>query len=378
MMRASLKLLPTIAGYKFSRRLNLKPSLPISITVSITNLCNSRCRTCFIWKLYRDHSELREKEFKIWEFERIFESIGKKPVWFTLSGGEPYLRHDLEEICTAIYEYCSPYIITIPTNALAPTLVEAKTKKILERCNDAKLVVNLSLDGVGEKHDEIRGIIGNFSQFIDAFHRLRNLKKEFPNLNIGVHSVISKYNISHILQLYEFVRQLDPDSYISEVAEERTELFNLNCDITPDLNLYNETIDVISEKIKKDYLKTKGLIPKFIQAFRVVYYQKVTQGDWTHGQVIPCYAGYASCHITPYGDVWPCCVLGYDKPMGNLREVNYRFKKVWFSKKADDARNYIKAKKCACPLANAHYTNILCSFQGMLRVFQTLMNYKFQ
>ncbi len=108
------------------------------------------------------------------------------------------------------------------------------------------------------------------------------------------------------------------------------------------------------------------------QAFRLVYYKFVIQELKEHRQIIPCYAGYASCQITPYGDVWPCCILGYDKSMGNLREVNYAFRKVWFSEKADDIRKYVKGKNCACPLANAYYTNILCSFKSLLTVLRIL------
>jgi len=372
MMKTLLKLLPAISGYKLSRSLNLKPPLPINITVSVTNLCNSKCKTCFIWKLYCDHLELKEEEFETWEFERTFESLGKKPIWFTLSGGEPYLRHDIVKICIAVCEYCSPYIINIPTNALLPSVIEDKTKEILEQCNDVKLIVNLSLDGVGKKHDEIRGFAGNFNRLIDTFRRLENLKEEFHNLSIGIHSVISRYNVDHILHLYEFVRRLDPDSYITEVAEKRTELFTINCDITPDSSSYAETINAISERVKKDYLRSKSFISKLLQAFRVTYYQIVAEELWTHKQIVPCYAGYASCQITPYGDVWPCCVLGYDKPMGNLREVSYDFKRIWFSERADKVRKYIRGENCACPLANVHYTNILCSFKEMSKVFRVI------
>ena len=374
MIVSLLKIIPEVAGYKLSRSLNLTPPFPINVTVSVTNLCNSRCKTCFIWKLYHDHPQLKEREFKTWEFERTFDALGKHPVYLVLSGGEPYLRRDIVEICTAAYEYCSPHVITIPTNALLPASIEEKTKRILEQCCDVRLITNLSLDGVGEKHDEIRGVAGNFNYLMDTFKRLKGLKKEFPNLSIGIHSVISRYNIDHVLKLYEFVKMLNPDSYISEVAEKRTELFNINSDIIPDLSLYAKTINIISEKVKEDYLESKGFIQKVIQAFRITYYQAITQKPWIHGQIIPCYAGYASFQITPYGDVWPCCILGYNKPMGNLREVDYNFKKVWFSEKAGAVRKYIKGGNCACPLANAHYTNILCNFREMLKVLQVLMS----
>ena len=375
MMGSLLKLIPNILGFKLSRSFGLKPPLPINITVSVTNLCNSHCKTCFIWKSYQDHPELREKEFDTWEFKKTFESLGNNPEWFVISGGEPFLRTDLVEICAAVYDNCSPQGITIPTNALLPTTIEKNTARILEQCPDAKLIVNVSLDGIGDKHDEIRGVEGNFTKFIESYDRLMELKKDYQNLSVGIHSVISRYNVDHIFNLYEFIKTLNPDSYISEVAENRSELFNLDSNITPEIDLYTKLIKIISKKVKEDYIKSKDLIQKVTQAFRITYYQLLSEKPWIYGQVIPCYAGYASCQITPYGDVWPCCILGYDKPMGNLREVDYDFKQIWFSDRAIEIRKYIKDGSCACPLANASYTNILCNSRECIKALWFLISH---
>ncbi|EMR73862.1 putative Fe-S oxidoreductase [Thaumarchaeota archaeon SCGC AB-539-E09] len=372
MIRSLLQLPPNILSYKLSRSINLRPPLPINITVSLTNVCNSRCKTCFIWKHYIDNPEQKEKEFKTWEFERTFRSLGDKAIWFTLSGGEPFLRDDMVEICTLAYEICTPQIITIPTNCLLPDIIEKKTRQILEKCSDVKLIINLSLDGIGDKHDELRGVNNNFTQVLNTFQQLNKIKKDFQNLNIGVHSVISKFNVNHIEQIYNYVKKLDPDSYISEIAENRTELFNMDKDIAPNSVTYEKTINRISDNISWDST-TKNTMSKLIQNFRKKYYDLVVKEQTLKRQVIPCYAGYASCHITPYGDVWPCCVLGYDKPMGNLREFGYDFKKIWFSEQADEVRKFIKEGNCYCPLANAHYTNILCNFRSVLDILGSMI-----
>ena len=47
------------------------------------------------------------------------------------------------------------------------------------------------------------------------------------------------------------------------------------------------------------------------------------------------------------GDVYPCELL-IDKSLGNLRDVNYDFKKLWFSPKADETRRFIRESKCFC------------------------------
>ena len=43
---------------------------------------------------------------------------GRTPFWFTMSGGEPFLRKDLVELCASAFRHCRPAIINIPTNGL--------------------------------------------------------------------------------------------------------------------------------------------------------------------------------------------------------------------------------------------------------------------
>lgn len=373
MIEAAVKLAPRIIKYKSSRFLGTKPALPISLTVSVTNQCNSRCKTCSIWNKYSNHQELKETEFKTEEFAKTFEKFNGKIFWATLSGGEPFMRRDLPEIFEALCEHCHPAVVNIPSNGLLSPLIESQIKKILEKNFDTDLTLNLSLDGVGEKHEKIRGIPGNFERVLDTYERVKKLKEQFPRFQIGIHTVISKHNINDALEVYEFAKKLEPDSYITEVAEHRTELFNSNDDITPDADSYAKFAEELSKNIRRDYLHSKKNVSKVTQGFRLEYYRVAAQVLRENRQVIPCYAGYASCQITPFGDVWPCCILGYDKAMGNLREVNYDFKKVWHSKKANEIRKYIIGKNCACPLANAHYTNILCNFTKLLEVSKNLL-----
>jgi len=296
-------------------------------------------------------------------------------VWVTLSGGEPFLRKDLPQICEAAETYCNPKVINIPTNCLLPTTIRDGAKSIMQLCEKTDFVINLSLDGVREKHDEIRGVPGNFKKFLDTYSYLSELKNEFPNLSVGVHSVVSKFSLEGLKEVYDFVKTLNPDSYITEVAERRTELFNKDKDITPSPADYAKFINSLSKSVRQDYLKKKTkLLSRVTQAFRLTYYQIAAQNLAYDRQTIPCYAGITSCQITPYGDVWPCCILGYDMPMGNLRDANYDFRKVWYSPEAQRIRRYISDKKCACPLANAHYTNILCNPTALLRVSYNLIS----
>ena len=367
-MNSWLQLIPKVIGYKFFRAFNAPKVMPFMLTVSVTNRCNSRCKTCNIWKLYGDNPKLEKEEFNLHEFEAVFENLGESIIWFNISGGEPYLRADLADICRAMYENCNPKVFTIPTNGLLPDLIKATTREILDTCDEANLVVNVSIDGIMNRHDDIRGVKGNFARAAETIKGLKKLKAEYSNLDLGIHSVVSKFNVDMLSGVYEYVtKEFDPDSYICSPAQNRGELLNSNEDIAPDLSSYEKWVDKLRFNMKQHNSTGKGMA-RLIQAVRLKYYDLAIEELREKRQLMPCYAGFASCQITPYGDVWPCCTLAYEANMGNLRENDYNFKAIWCSEKAETIRKMIKKGLCHCPMANIHYTNMLCNIVGMLRV----------
>jgi len=155
--------------------------------------------------------------------------------------------------------------------------------------------------------------------------------------------------------LCEYVQgTLKPDSYITEIAEERVELDTVGLGITPTVEKYTVAIDTLLESMRDQRLTG---VAEVTQAFRREYYEIVKRTLREQRQVIPCMAGVASAQIAPNGDVWTCCVRA--QSMGNLRDHDYDFGSVWRTGKADELRRSIKAGECYCPLANAAYTNML-------------------
>lgn len=192
----------------------------------------------------------------------------------------------------------------------------------------------------------------------DALHAL-----DYPNFNLGIHTVISKYNVNDIPEIYDYFKGKNPDSYITEIAEERVELDTIGTGIAPSIEDYTKAIDFLMNKVETE--KYSG-VSKITQAFRLEYYDIVKKVLKEKKQIIPFYAGFASAHIAPDGDVWTCCIKAV--PIGNLREVDYDFKRLWFNRNAYKQRESIKNKECCCPLANAHYTNMLCDLGTLIRV----------
>ena len=200
-----------------------------------------------------------------------------------------------------------------------------------------------------------------------------NLYGPYDNFHLELGTVISKFNIHNLSEIEDYVHSLGVQSYRNEIAEERAEFFNLGDAVTPDAETYERLASVFAEKIRAN-LSMKKEMTKVTESLRLVYYGLAVKILKEQRQVIPCYAGIANAHINYDGEVWPCCVLGYYKPMGFLRDKSYDFQKIWRSRQADRVRGYIKGGNCACPLANQAYSNILCSPKYLGKVLKTFLN----
>lgn len=351
-----IELLPKLFLYKCAYYLGFPRILPMNYTISLTYTCNSRCSTCNIYKKTCNHLTVEQ-------YDQLFTGLGKSPYWITFSGGEPFLRNDLVEIASLAYKRCQPAIINIPSNGILSGKIIDSVKEIASNCPKTQIVINLSIDGIGEEHDKIRNVPKNYQKVINTYNGLKKLN--MPNLSVGIHTVISRFNVDHFAAISNTLMQLQPDQYITEIAEERIELGTVGTNITPSLFSYKAAIDYLIHRIKNTDIKKK--MNRITQSFRIEYYSLVKEILKQKKQVLPCYAGVASCQISPDGDVWSCCIKA--KPLGNLVEENYNFKKVWRSIDFAKERKSIKNKECFCPLANAAYTNMLLDIPTLIRVF---------
>ncbi|MCB8921865.1 MAG: radical SAM protein [Ardenticatenaceae bacterium] len=354
-MKSMLGVLARIPLFQAYRRLGWPKMLPLNITLSPSPKCNSRCLTCNIWMK-------RENELTLEEWDKVLASLGTTPYWFTISGGEPLMYPHVVELAKLAYKHCQPGIINIPTNGILNSGPE-RVRAILEACPESQLIINLSLDGVGEKHDFIRGVAGNFEKFEERLEQYLALRDEFPNFAVGIHSVVSVFSVGHLDELIAYADQSRADQFITEIAEPRVELDTVGLPITPSSEQYAAAINQLIAYVNSK--RYKG-VSRITEAFRVEYYKLVKKILDEQDQVIDCYAGWASAQIYADGTVWPCCVRADN--LGNLREHNYDFGEIWFGEAIKEVRGSIAAKECHCPLANASYTNMLMDVPTVTRV----------
>lgn len=337
------------------RRLGWPRLLPLNVTLSPSPRCNSRCLTCNIWMK-------REDELTLDEWDRVLASLGRAPYWFTISGGEPLMFPHVVELAELAYRHCRPGVINIPSNGILPSIPE-RVERIARACPESQLIVNLSLDGIGAEHDFIRGVPGNFAKFEERLRQLLHLRDTLPNLTVGIHSVISTFSVGHIDDLVAYADRSGADQFITEIAEPRVELDTVGLPITPGRGEYARAVDRLVAYVRS---KRHVGVARITEALRLEYYRLVKRILEEEDQVIDCYAGWASAHVYADGTIWPCCVRA-DK-IGNLRDHDYDFKRIWFGEGIREVRRSISAKECHCPLANASYTNMLHDLPTLTRI----------
>jgi len=353
-----LPLLANLGLYRVARATGLIKPLPINLTVSVTYSCPSRCLTCDIWQKKVD-------DLSVDEYAKIFPTLEKVPIWVTLSGGDQFLRSDLDEIVTLVKTLIDPKIVNIPMNGIVTERIFTHLPKIAAITRGSQLVLNLSVDEIGPEHDRLRGAPGNWEKLLGVAELIRDLKSTYDHVVLGVHTVISRHNVDRIPDIERDARRIfRPDSYITEVAENRVELATMEKNITPDPADYRRATAHLKQTILAH--RSKNPTARLVESLRLEYYELAARILEERRQVIDCYAGTASAHLAPDGNLWGCCVRA--ESLGNVRDYGYDFRTVWRGPEADAFRDSVRRHECACPLANASYTNLLLDAPSLARV----------
>jgi MoaA/NifB/PqqE/SkfB family radical SAM enzyme len=367
---------PKALPYALARRRWIRPPKPLTLTFSVTAACQSRCLTCRIGSVYLANPEIARQNLTLEEIEETFRSLGRL-YFLNISGGEPFMRADLPEIVRLACIHLRPRLIHIPTNALAPRFIERSTRQILEHMDrylppSVPISVKPSIDGIGQKHDEIRGTKGNFARLERTIDLLLALQSEHPRLHVDLGTVVSNYNLDDLEEIEDWVHARGVQSYRHEIAEQRSEFHNLGDPITPQPDAYAAIIHRFTEKIRLN-IEGKSPLTATTEAVRLVYYELAAEILRQGKQITPCYGGISNIHLNYDGEVWPCCVLGSHQAMGRVRDYNYDLPLLLRSAQAQSARKHIADGKCACPLANQWLVNVLLTPRHMLKAIYNLV-----
>ncbi len=296
----------------------------------VTSACNSKCPHCF----YKNNLN-RKNDLTLEEIKKISQSMGKI-YQLELSGGEPFLRKDLPEICEIFYKNNHLEELQIPTNSLLANKIYKVVKTILRQRPGIELNLNLSLDGTEKVHDTMRGIKGNFKKVIANYHNLVGLKKTYKNFFINITSTVTKKNIDDLFVLADWVVDNMPLISHHYLGYERGRFYTDKIDL-PQV----DKLCSLNGKIERLYQRKNGLI--YTGLIKKINEAKVKTLVAKH-QIVPCVAGKLVGVIYEDGRIANCEML---PETGKIKGGN--FPKAWQSQKRLNQRKEIIEKKvCYC------------------------------
>ncbi len=289
-------------------------------------------------------------------------------VQLTLSGGEPFLREDLIELISPIIARSQPAFVSIPTNATLPKKIADFTQILCEKFPQTIFTIELSIDGLGERHNQTRGIANGFELALKTYQELKTLRSKYSNLRIATITVLSPLNQGEIFPLLQYLRKLAPD---------RMEV-NLLRGIPRDKNLSLVSLEKFQEValwLEENLPPAKTLADRLRAEVSRQKRKMIIQALKEKKMPLPCQAGKKLMVLYPDGSVFPCEMKEElsknlsEISLGNLREFNYDLSQLLKNPRAKSLLSQLEKAKCFCSYECAHLANLVFSPRTMLKIF---------
>lgn len=304
----------------------MEPNYPQDINFFTTYQCNSRCQNCFIWQGQRQSPD--KKELGVEQLSRLFaDPIFLKCPSIGLAGGEPTISPFFWKLLDLLP---GDKHVTITTNALS-------SKRLINFLSMAeqekKYLIQVSLDGIGETNDRVRGVKGAYRKTIALLEKLKELDVErlvsFTINRLNYHQLVDCYNLANEYGAQFSTRMAHTGG--AYLNKENRSFFDFDKN---ELEALDYALDmIISQELKK---------PSHFPS-RLVFIKKIT--DYYRGiqEDLPCMALKSGIVIDLYGDVFPNCPAMM-KAAGNLHEQT--LSDIWRGEKANEMRAMIDKLKC--------------------------------
>ncbi|MDA8083427.1 MAG: radical SAM protein [Nitrospiraceae bacterium] len=343
---------------------------PIHLTFFLTRRCNAKCPFCFYLK--SDDAPLQGgEELSDGEIERISRSFGTL-LWLAFSGGEIFLRDDLVEVAGTFYRNNRPAIMLFPTNGLLPEVIREKTEEILRESTRSTVAVKLSLDGLHDRHDEVRRTPGSYEKTMRTYKLLSGLADRYPNFELGINTVFCSENQDEMDNIIDFVKGLGQvrthtiSLVRGNLAEEGFKRV--------DRRKYRAAIERLECSLKDRTGATYRFRGAKVKAAQDILQRRlIDRTEEKQRRLIPCYAGKINLVLRENGDVYPCEIL--TSKMGNIRDSGYDINKVLETAEAGKILRSIGDGECYCTHECNFITNILFNprlYPGLLKEYLQL------
>lgn len=289
--------------------------LPTDASIILTYRCPMKCQMCNIWKNPTDiHQELKPEELECLP----------KLKFINLTGGEPFVREDLEDIVKVCYTK-APRIVISTSGWLHERVI-----KLAEKF--PTIGIRISIEGLAQTNDELRGRLGGFDKGLRTLLTL----KEMGLKDIGFGCTVSNHNSTDMLSLYQLSKAMGME-FATAAFHNSFYFHKFDNEITNKTQVRKDFETLINWQLKENHPKSW-----FRAWFNMGLINYIEGGR----RMLPCEAGIMNFFIEPYGDVYPCNGLDkryWKESMGNIRDT-HDFMELWTSEQAEKVRGMVR--KC--------------------------------
>ena len=285
---------------------------PTDASIILTYRCPMRCQMCNIWKYPTNRSE----EIQAKDLTSL-----PKLKFINLTGGEPFIREDLDTIVEECYNHTDRIVIS--TSGWFEDRVIELAKKF------PNIGIRISIEGLSEKNDELRGHVGGFDK---GLRTLLSLKKMGVK-DIGFGCTVSNHNSKDMLSLYQLS--------LSMGMEFATAAFHNSYYFHKEDNLISNKEEVCNDFRQLIEWQLKENNPK--SWFRAWFNMGLINYIEGGRRMLPCEAGSANFFIDPWGEVYPCNGMEdkfWKLSMGNIHQ--HSFNEIWESEQAAIVREKVR------------------------------------
>ncbi len=313
----------------------------------LTFRCSSRCIMCDLWRKDQEHPQLRKKELSLKEIKKFVKQAkllnGIKKV--ILSGGEPFLRDDLPEICGFFSQDFPDISIGILSSLSDTEKVLTQSEKIFKKYSPRNLWFGSSLDGIGATHDLVRGREGAFNRLLKTIDQLH---RNFPQISCSLTFTLTPKNYRELLPAYARAEELGcwfGAQFV--IQKQNTEKFIWK---EKDYRIVEEQIDkIVNKLLKRDSLG------------EIIFWRYLVKSARQPRRYLrQCFMGRRIALLNPWGEVY-LCPKYREMEFGNIR--GYTFDELWRSERAEKIRKFVAQGKCSCWL----YCSVMPVLEEILR-----------
>ena len=222
--------------------------------------------------------------------------------------------------------------IYISTNGFMASRMQNVLNKALRYTGN--LTIGVSLDGIGAMHDKVRGIKGAFSMVCKTLDMLRQLQRMQGGLQLQVTMTVLPCNYAQLQDVKYFADSYGArfDFQIPNITQ--SYFSNVDCE---EARYSSRALREMERHVRR---VTKEWHLKPSARFELDGKFNYLRGG--KKQIMPCFSGFRSFMLDPFGNIFPCLVFG--EKFGNIRLKSLQ--EIWMSHRTRCVRRLIAKGKC--------------------------------